>query len=77
MPGKQPPKAVSEMLCEHVLDCGRSRYRIAMDTGIAQSTLSRFITGERGLSQDAIDTLAVYFGLQLVADEQNRKTKDK
>ena len=43
-----------------------TRYRIAQETEIEQSALSRFMSGERGLSQEAIDTLAEYFDLELV-----------
>lgn len=49
-----------------------SRYRIAQDTGIEESTLSRFISGERGLSMEALDTLFEYFGLDVVRRGRKR-----
>lgn len=51
-----------------------SRYRIAKDTGIAQSQLSRLVSGERGLDVDTIERLADYLGLQITIGP---KTKAK
>lgn len=45
---------------------GQSQYRIAKETGIAQSRLSRLLSGERGLSADAIERIADYLGLEIV-----------
>jgi hypothetical protein len=42
-----------------------SRYRIAADTKISQATLSRFMSGERGLTITAVDRLCDYLGLEL------------
>jgi transcriptional regulator with XRE-family HTH domain len=42
-----------------------SRYEISKQTGIDQSTLSRFISGERKPSIDAIERLCQYFDLEL------------
>ncbi len=70
MMAKRKPKTISEHLRDCVVHGGVTRYRIAKDTGIEQSALSRFVSGERGLSQAAIDTLAEYFGLRLVADKR-------
>ena len=44
----------------------RANYQIAQETGVHQATLSRFMSGERGLSQEAIDALAEFFDLELV-----------
>jgi transcriptional regulator with XRE-family HTH domain len=52
-----------------------SRYEIAKATGIAQSALSRFIHGERGLDGDSINKLCQYFGLELRPIKSNRKDK--
>ena len=43
----------------------QSRYAISKATGIDQATLSRFVKGERGLSMEALDKLAEFFGWQL------------
>jgi transcriptional regulator with XRE-family HTH domain len=43
-----------------------TRYRIARETGIEQSALSRFVSRKRGLSREAIDALAEFFDVELV-----------
>ncbi len=57
--------SISERLRREVEKCGETRYRIAQETGIAQASLYRFLSHERGLSMDAIDRLAAYFNLEL------------
>jgi len=42
-----------------------SANRLAEDSGIAQSVISRFLSGERGLSSETVDRLAEYLGLEL------------
>jgi hypothetical protein len=49
-----------------------TRYRIAKDTGILETSLSRFMRGETSLRLDKADTLADYLGLELV---KRRKVK--
>ncbi len=56
---------------------GRTRYRIAQESGIAESVLSRLMTGERGLSIDALETLADYFGLEIVMRPKRRQRKGR
>lgn len=56
---------VSESLRREIERSGITRYRIAQDTGIAESQLSRFISGQVGLRQETIDKLAAYLGLEL------------
>lgn len=53
----------------------KSRYRIALDTGIAQSQLSRLMSGEQGLSVETMERLAEYLGLEIVIRPQHRKDK--
>ena len=66
---------VSETLRRAVERSGMSRYVIAKETGIAQSMLSRFVTGRRGLSLDAVDRLAAFLKLELVARPARRKAR--
>lgn len=56
---------VSEQLRRAVETCGETRYRIAQQTGINESTLSRFVASGRGLSMDNCDLLCAYLGLEL------------
>jgi len=48
-------KRVSDQIRRLVETCGISRYEIAKLTGIDDSALSRFMSGERGLSMKALD----------------------
>ena len=55
---------------------GKTRYRIAQESGIAESVLSRLMSGERGLSIDALETLADYLGLTItIKHKRVRKTR--
>ena len=72
MPKKQS-KPMSERLKDAIATSGTTRYRIAQDTGIAESALSRFMSGERGLSMEAIDQLLEYLGLEVVEKSKSRK----
>ena len=52
---------------------GLSRYRIAQDTGIDESALSRLMSGERGLSIEWAERVADYLGLEIVIRPKRRK----
>ena len=54
---------------------GQTRYRIAKESGVAQSQLSRLMSGERGLSLDAVEQLADYLGLEIIIRPKRRRTK--
>jgi len=56
---------------------GVTRYRIAKDTGVSQSQLSRLMIGERGLSIEALERLADYLGLRIVLKPKRRKKRGK
>jgi plasmid maintenance system antidote protein VapI len=64
----------SDELRRAVDACGLSRYRIAKTLGIAESTLSRFMSGERGLTMKCLDRLAALLDLHVAA---GKRTKDK
>ena len=66
---------VSEQLRKAMERSGLSRYEIAKRAGIEQSSLSRFFSGERGLSQDAIDALCALLGLRLVGRRPRKRAK--
>ena len=53
----------SEQLREAIRQEERSRYRISLETGIAQGQLSRFMQGKCGLSLRSIDLLCECLGL--------------
>ena len=64
---------LSDQLRRAIDASDKSRYRISKETGIAQETLSRFMSGKGGLSIDGIDKLAECLGLRL----DNRGSRSK
>ena len=74
--------AMSRLLDEirRAIETGdKTRYRLSQDTGIPQSQLSRFMTGEKGLSFDAMERLADALGLEVIIRPKRtrRKRKDR
>jgi transcriptional regulator with XRE-family HTH domain len=67
----------SEQLRQAVRGCGTTCYALAKQLGIAESTLSRFLSGERGLTLDLLDKLADVLGLKFMVAVQtvNRPSK--
>ncbi|MFI5456830.1 MAG: helix-turn-helix domain-containing protein [Isosphaerales bacterium] len=63
----------SDRLRRAIRESAISRYVISGRTGIAQSTLSKFVHGERGLSLGSIDRLMDCLGLEI---QPRRKRKD-
>ncbi len=59
-------RRVSDQLRRLVDTSGMSRYEIAKRTGIDPSALSRFMSGERGLSTKALDKLGQLLDLEVV-----------
>lgn len=55
---------VSEQIREAIEGYG-STYAVARDSGVAQSTLCRFMQRKRTLHMEAVDTLAEFFGMHL------------
>jgi len=56
---------------------GVTRYRIAQDTGISQSRLSKLMSGDAGLSFEAIEQLADYLGLEFTLRPKRRSKTRK
>jgi hypothetical protein len=63
----------TDQLRRAVIDSGVSRYRISVESGIAESVLSRFVRGERGLNSDSIDRLMECLGLEIRPRRRKRK----
>ncbi len=57
---------VSDQVREAITTCGLTRYRIGQLTGIDQASLTKFASGERGLSTTALDTLGELLDLEVV-----------
>jgi transcriptional regulator with XRE-family HTH domain len=64
---------LTDQLRQIVMNCGQTRYQISKQTGISEPTLARLVSGERFLSPTALDTLAEYLGLRIVADKPQAK----
>ncbi|HEV3204733.1 MAG TPA: helix-turn-helix transcriptional regulator [Gemmataceae bacterium] len=63
---------LSDQIRQAVENCGQTRYAISKATGIAESTLSRFMVGERGLPMKTLDQLAEYLDLNITTKKKGR-----
>ena len=54
---KRRSKKMTDQIRQAIDDSGLTRYRIAQDTGIDESTLGKFYNGQRGLSMKALNAL--------------------
>ena len=52
---------------------GLSRYRIAQETGISESQLSRLMSGDAGLSFPKLEMLLDYLGFEIQVQVKKRK----
>ena len=68
---------VSDQLRTAIINADDNRRTIALATGVPESTLSRFVRGERGLDLTSVDKIAAYLQLELTAKQQNKKDKAK
>lgn len=64
---------LSDQIRQAVDASGVGRNQICRDIGIDKATLSRFMSGERGLSTPVLDDLADYLGLDVVKRENESK----
>lgn len=66
---------ILDAICEAIETSNKSRYRIAKETGISQAQLSRVMSGERGLSIDALERLADYLELEIIIRSRHRRKR--
>ena len=57
----------SDQIRAAVESSGLSRYRISMETGVAQSILSRFMAGSQAVNSDTLDRLAELLRISVVS----------
>jgi len=62
--------SLSEQIKQHILADRRSRYELAQISGVAESTLSRFVHGERAISQDAMNRIGKVLRLKVIRTEK-------
>jgi len=55
----------------------KTRYRLSKETSIPQSQLSRLMTGEKGLSFEALERLAEALGLEIIIQQKKIRKKVK
>ena len=63
MPKRKQSTSLPDLLRKSIMESDKTNYVIARETGIAQSVLSRFMTGERSITIDTADKLCQAVGL--------------
>lgn len=66
-------KMLTDQLRQAIEESGLTRYRIAQETGISESTLSKFHLGQRGLSMQALNALGEFLELKIVMGSKPSK----
>ena len=64
---KKASRLVSDQIRQAIDDSGLTRYRIAQETGISETTLSLFCSGQRGLPMRTLDTLGEFLELKVTS----------
>jgi plasmid maintenance system antidote protein VapI len=60
-------RTIVDQLRQAMRDSGQTEYAIAKGSGVNQSVVNRFVTGERGISLDTAAKLCEYLDLDLRA----------
>lgn len=66
---------LSDQVRQAVKASGLSRYRICKTLRIAESTLSRFMSGQGGLSMEYLDALADLLELNIATEKKDKPKK--
>lgn len=72
---KAKPATISEQLRQAIRESGMSDSAVARAADLDKATMSRFLSGERGLRLESVDVLCVLLGLRLVPDRTRGKSK--
>ena len=70
-------RSIGEQLRVAIRECGKTRYRISLETGISESILSRFVNRGAGLSLANVDKLCECIGVELVLKARSAKPAKK
>lgn len=62
---KKSRVTISDQLAAAIELSGLSKYRICKDTGVDEATMSKFLSGSRGMRLDSFEKLADYFDIEL------------
>jgi hypothetical protein len=60
---------IIETIRRHIRTCGKTRYRIAQETGVGEDQLCRIMQGKTCTVETA-DVLLKYFGLKIAKKER-------
>lgn len=71
---KKRTDLLTDQLRQAIDDSGLTRYRIAQETGVSESTLAQFYNGHRGLSMEAMNALGEFLELEII---MRRKPSEK
>ena len=63
---------ILEQVREAIDQSGKSRYRIAKDTGIGESQLSKLMSGTAGLSFPKLELLMDYLGYKVTLKRKRK-----
>lgn len=72
---KKQPLRLSDEIRLAIDSSGMSRYRICKLLGIAESTMSRFMNGQGGLSMEVLDGLAAILDLHITSPKRMRSKR--
>ncbi len=67
MAKRKKVESMSDQLRRLIRTSDESCYAIAKATGVSNAALSRFLSGERGLSARALDALGSHLGWTVIA----------
>lgn len=59
------PRGIVDDLLRAIVKSKLSQYQLAKDTAVPQPILSRFLSGQRGISLDTAAKIAAHLGLRL------------
>ncbi len=65
-------RTLSDQFRQAIAASGITRYEIAKATGVSQSTLSKFMLRQRGISLESMDAVGLFLGLRLTATNKRR-----
>ncbi len=68
-------KTISDQVRIAIDASGLSRYRIAKELAVSESTISRFMNGKGGLSMEYLDRLGLLLGLKVTSENPTRKDR--
>jgi len=66
--------AILDEIRKAIRTCGRSRYALAKETGLSESQLCLLMSGKRGLSVEALETLSRSVGYDVTLRPHKKRT---